>query len=217
MPEAEIRKRRSSRHWLVIVLIAVLVHLVVFFGIQPRHLNIFRKSFDDKEASSSRRASHPDAIIAVTVDVEGEKPLPVEITELPRERPTPAVTEHDKLNDEESETDDLLDDILGTEQTPLPSLPSTTSAVIPPRPVEITWPETKNLSHCRDLHVDVRIQVDENGKILGVETIDGQVPDECAQAAIRAARRIVFLPGRVNGQAETMWTEIRIDFRRQSR
>ncbi|MCK5618190.1 MAG: TonB family protein, partial [Candidatus Krumholzibacteria bacterium] len=163
-----------------------------------------------------RRASLPDAIIAVTVDVEGEKPFPVEITELPRERPIPAVTEHDKPNDEQSETDDLLD-ILGTEQTPLPSLPSTTSAVIPPRPVEITWPDTKNLSHCRDLHVDVRIQVDEKGKILSVETIDGQVPNECTWAALRAARRIVFLPGRVNGRAETMWTQIRIDFRRQSR
>ncbi len=216
MPEAQNRKRNNSRHWLVIILIAVLVHLVILFGIQPRHFNVFRKSFDDNEASSSRRASLPDAIIAVTVDVEGEKPFPVEITELPRERPIPVVTEHDKPNDEQSETDDLLD-ILGTEQTPLPSLPSTTSAVIPPRPVEITWPDTKNLSHCRDLHVDVRIQVDEKGKILSVETIDGQAPDECTRAALRAARRIVFLPGRVNGRAETMWTKIRIDFRRQTR
>jgi TonB family protein len=216
MPEAKIRKRNNSRQWLVIILIAVLVHLVILFGMQPRHFNVFRRSFDDNKASSSRRASLPDAIIAVTVDVEGETPLPVEITELPRERPIPVVTEHDKPNDEESETDDLLD-ILGTEQTPLPALPSTTSAVIPPRPVEITWPETKNLSHCRDLRVDLRIQVDEKGKILGVETIDGEAPDECVQAAIRAARRIVFMPGRVNGQAETMWTKIRIDFRRQSR
>ncbi|MGD8415037.1 MAG: energy transducer TonB [Candidatus Latescibacterota bacterium] len=209
-------RRQGSRYWLLIFLIAIAVHLIVIFGVKNQYLNVFRKSIDDNIAASSAPASFPDAIVAVTVDVEGEEPVPVEIETPPREVKEPTRVEVEHPGDDPNSVDDILE-VVGQNNAPMPSRPSTTRAVIPPRPVEITWPETKNLSHCLGTHVDVRIHVDEKGKILAAEPSSGQVPDECAAAALRAARRIVFLPGTVDGKPQTMWTEIRIDFRTQSR
>jgi hypothetical protein len=216
MKTATGRKREAIRRWLVIILIAIAVHVVLLLGVKPSYLAVFRKSLDDNPASASSPASMPDAIIAVTVRVEGEEPRPVEIEEVPtppretetREVETPRETEPGKT--------DILE-ILGEAQTARPSLPSTRRTVIPPRPVEITWPETRNLNHCLGRHVDVKIQVDETGKIRVVEPVDTNLPEDCVNAAVRAARRIVFLPGRADGKPRTMWTEIRIDFRQQSR
>ena len=39
----------------------------------------------------------------------------------------------------------------------------------PPRPVQITWPDTHGLEHCLGHQPNVQIQVDEEGRILGVE------------------------------------------------
>jgi hypothetical protein len=200
----------------VIILIAIAVHFLLLFGVQPTYLNIFRKSVDDNPASSSRRASFPDAIIAVTIDIEGDEPTPVEIEPPPLEDQVTEVVEDDSQFEDDVESDDLTD-ILGESQAPLPSKPSTRAAVIPPRPVEITWPETKKLGHCLGMHVDLRIRVSKTGEVLHVVAHDSTVPEDCVSAAVSAARRIVFLPGRKDGQPETMWTEIRIDFRRQSR
>jgi hypothetical protein len=209
-------RRQSSRYWLVIVLIAVLVHLMVIFGIKTQHLGVFRRSVDDRVASSSKPASFPDAIVAVIVDVEGDEPIPVQIETPPQEYRDSPVIDVERQGDNEEATEDILD-VLGEAHAPLPSRPSTSSAVIPPRPIEITWPETRNLSHCLGTHVDVRIHVSESGQILVAEPASGDIPDDCAAAALKAARRIVFLPGTQDGLPKTMWTEIRIDFRRQSR
>jgi hypothetical protein len=209
-------RRQSSRYWLVIVLIAIVVHLLVIFGVKTQHLAIFRRSVDDRIASSSKPASFPDAIVAVTVDIEGDQPLRVQIETPPQEyRDTPLI-DVERQGDNEEATEDILD-VLGEAHAPLPRRPSTSSAVIPPRPIEITWPETRNLSHCLGTHVDVRIRVSDSGQILVAEPASGDIPDDCAAAALRAARRIVFLPGTHDGRPTTMWTEIRIDFRRQSR
>lgn len=215
MTDPSAGRRGNPRYWLLIVLIAVVVHLAILFGVKPHYLNVFKKSIDDDIASSSRPASFPNAIIAITVDVEGEEPLPVEIEESPIAPRETAVDFVDSPNERETRPDDLLE-IMGDAQTPLPSQPSTRLAVIPPRPVEITWPETENLGHCLGIHVDVRIHVGENGEILRIEPVEGSVPDDCATAAVSAARRIVFLPGTIDGRPKDMWTEIRIDFRSQS-
>jgi hypothetical protein len=209
-------RRRSSRYWLVIVLIALAVHLLVIFGVKNDYLQVFKRSIDDKIASSSPPASYPDAIVAVIIDVEGEEPVPVKIVTPPIEQREPQILEVENPGEDMDAKEDILE-VVGEDHAPMPSRPSTTQAVIPPRPIEITWPETKNLSHCLGTHVDVRIHVDEAGQILAAEPASGQIPDECAAAALRAARRIIFLPGTVDGRPETMWTEIRIDFRKQAR
>jgi len=207
-------RRRGSRYWLVIVLIAVAVHILVIFGIKNDYLNVFKRSIDDKIASSSLRASFPDAIVAVIVDVEGEEPIPVKIETPPIEQRETQNPDVENPGEDVEATEDILD-VVGENHAPMPSRPTTTKAVIPPRPIEITWPETKNLSHCLGTHVDVRIRVDETGQILAAEPTSGKIPDECAAAALRAARRIIFLPGTVDGRPQSMWTEIRIDFRKQ--
>ena len=200
----------------MIVLIAIALHVILLLGVKPSYLDVFRKSLDDNVASASRPASMPDAIIAVTVSVEGEEPRPVEIEKVPEPPRETEIREEEKPRDTESDQTDILE-ILGEAQAPMPTRATTRRTVIPPRPVEITWPETRDLNHCLGFHVDVRIQVDDTGKIRVVQPLDADLPEDCINAAVRAARRIVFLPGRSDGKPQTMWTEIRIDFRRQSR
>jgi hypothetical protein len=199
----------------VIVLIAVAVHVFLLLGIKSSHFAVFRRSIDNSIASSSPPSAYPDAIIAITVDVEGDETLPVEIEPPPEKEPEEGDPEVENPGDDPEAQENLLD-FSGEPNAPMPSRPATRSAVIPPRPVEITWPETKDLGHCLGLHVDVRIRVSDKGEIQAVEPAGNAVPEDCAAAALRAARRIVFLPGTVDGTPETMWTEIRIDFRRHT-
>ncbi len=212
--EVTTKKRDTARRWIVIVVIALSAHLFLLLGVKPGYFDIFRKSFDNNLASSSRLSSMPDAIVAVTVRVEGEEPRPVRIEPTP-EQPRKTETQPTIQPGDKEEPENNILEILGDATSPLPSRASSRNTVIPPRPVEITWPDTKNLGHCLGMHVDVRIQVDETGKIRIVEPIARDLPEDCVDAAIRAARRIVFLPGRSDGKPHTMWTEIRIDFRRQ--
>jgi outer membrane biosynthesis protein TonB len=86
------------------------------------------------------------------------------------------------------------------------------SAVVPPRPVEITWPDTRRLSHCVGLRVDVRIRVDARGRVETVEPVSTGVPDDCMRAALDTARRIRFTAGTVGGEPATLWSLVTIDF-----
>jgi hypothetical protein len=210
------RSRENLRRWIVIILIAIAVHVILLFGVKPDYLGIFRKSLVNNLASSSRPASMPDAIVAITIRVEGEEPRPVEIETVAEPPRQVKIRDVETPRENDSDRTDILE-ILGEAHSPMPSRATTSRTVIPPRPVEITWPETRDLNHCLGFHVDVRIQVDESGKIRVVEAVDTDLPQDCIEAAVRAARRIVFLPGRTDGKPHTMWTEIRIDFRRQSR
>lgn len=207
--------RGGSRYWLVIILIAVAVHMFLLIGIKSSHFAVFRRSIDNSIASSSPPAAFPDAIIAIIIDVEGEETLPVEIEPPPEKEPVDGDPDVENPGDDPEAPENLID-FTGESNAPMPFRPSTRSAVIPPRPIEITWPETKNMGHCMGLHVDVRIRVSDKGEILAVEPGDSALPEDCAAAALRTARRIVFLPGTVDGNPETMWTEIRIDFRQHS-
>jgi TonB family protein len=90
------------------------------------------------------------------------------------------------------------------------------SAVVPPRPIEITWPDTRRLSHCVGLRVDVRIRVDAAGRVERVEPASAGVPDDCMQAALDTARRIRFTPGTIGGEPATLWSVVTIDFERKN-
>jgi periplasmic protein TonB len=89
------------------------------------------------------------------------------------------------------------------------------SAVVPPRPIEITWPDTRRLSHCVGLRVDVRIRVDAQGRVESVEPGSTGVPDDCMRAALDTARRIRFTPGTVGGEPATLWSLVTIDFEKK--
>lgn len=208
------RERNSARLWLVIVLAAVALHMLLFVGMRQSVFDIFRKSINENAGASSPRQSFPDAIVAITIDIEGDEPTTSEIIEQTTpEPPTPqdAPDQPGRGDDPASKLDIL--DITGEAQAPMPSERSGLDAAVPPRPVEITWPETKHLKHCLGLQILIRIQVDASGKVLRVESDERQHPSDCTKAALDAARRIKFVPGRVKGRPARMWTRLRIDFR----
>jgi hypothetical protein len=86
---------------------------------------------------------------------------------------------------------------------------------VPPRPIEITWPDTRKLSHCVGLRVDVRIRVDAEGRVEKVEPASTGLPEDCVRAALETARRIKFAPGTVAGKPATLWSLVTIDFEKK--
>ena len=106
-------------------------------------------------------------------------------------------------------------DLLDQAATPRTGGSTPTVAAVPPRPVEITWPETRRLKQCIGRSVDVKILVGEDGRAQKVEAQNAVLEPECLAAALDAARRVKFEPGRVGGLPVAMWTQVRIDFERK--
>ena len=209
-----IGNRRRSAYWLVIAALAVLVHLLIILTVKPAFFEVFRKSISDESGASSPRSSKPRTIVVIPVEIESDEGEVVLVDPV-EEPPTEDPADEERLG-EETDAFNILD-VVGESQAPVPSTPSTRSAVVPPRPVEITWPETAKLGHCLGLSIDIRIRVGRSGEVLRVEPLGGDIPADCTEAAIDAAQRIKFRPGTTDGKPETMWTEIRIEFRRQRR
>lgn len=86
---------------------------------------------------------------------------------------------------------------------------------VPPRPVEITWPDTRKLAHCVGLRIDVRIRVDALGRVERVEPASQGLPADCVQAALDTAKRIRFTPGTVDGKPAALWSLVTIDFEKK--
>lgn len=207
---------RRPRQWLLIVALAVAVHLLLLLAVKPEYLEIFRKKLVDDTGASSPSAAPRQAIIVVPIEVESDEPEVVVVEPLRDEPPRPEASATEGRGDSDSDAVNILD-VVGQAQTPIPSAPGTTAAIVPPRPVEITWPETEKLGHCLGLHIDIRIRVGAGGEVMRVEALDPGHPGDCTQAAIDAAERIRFRPGTVDGKPRAMWTQIRIEFRRQRR
>ncbi len=91
----------------------------------------------------------------------------------------------------------------------------TNSGTVPPRPVEITWPDTRRLAHCVGMRIDVRIRVDAQGRVEKVEPASQGYPDDCVRAALDTARRIKFSPGTVAGKPAALWSLVTIDFEKR--
>lgn len=214
MPSSSNTASHRRSKWSLIVLVAVLLHVVLFISVKQGFFEVFKHSVADTEGASSPRASMPQAIVVVPVEVESEEG---EVAmEEPQEEPPTEEPSREKRRGESVDAANILD-VVGESQAPIPSEPSTRSAVVPPRPVEITWPQTEKLGHCLGLEIDIRIRVGPDGEVLRVEPASSGHPADCTQAAIDAAQRIRFRPGTVDGTAEAMWTQIRIEFRRQRR
>lgn len=207
-------KGRRTRQWLIFVLAALAVHLLLFLTVKEGFFEVFRHSVSDNEGAASPGVSRPRAIVVVPIEVESDE-AEMAVSD-PREEPPPEEPSEETRRGEDVEAVDILD-VIGQSQAPVPSTPTTRSAIVPPRPVEITWPETGKLGHCLGLEIDIRIRVDARGEILRVEPVAGDYPADCIAAAADAARRIRFRPGTVDGHPEAMWTDIRIEFRRQRR
>lgn len=162
----------------------------------------------------------PSSIIAFHVDPETNMTGVIDLTPPPPPPPPPpAPRDTTTVRPDEptpgAPADLDLDDLLEEDAGPHAASAPTVAAAVPPRPIEITWPETRQLKQCIGESVTVRIWVSEEGKVKDAQVVPSGVLPACADAALMAARHIRFEPGRQGGIPITMWTEVRIDFQRR--
>ena len=72
-------------------------------------------------------------------------------------------------------------------------------------------PAAKRLN--RAAQVDVKVLVDEHGKVLDADRIGAKAGFGFDEAAIDAARRAQFQPATKDGVKVKMWTTLRVNFR----
>jgi hypothetical protein len=196
--------RKRALYWAGFIGVALLLHLILFIGIKQGFFEVFRTDVDQAGGASGSSASYPDAIIAIEIEIDDgeEEPVtdPTETT-----TPTPP-TDDPSDNTRQSRGDNPLEinvDALTGEATfkiPADGGGGGRETAVPPRPVEITWPETKGLGHCLGLEIAIRIEVDREGEVLQVKAMDDSQPGDCTKAALDAARQIRFRPGLVKGR-----------------
>jgi len=229
-------RTNRRKEWLVIIGVAILLHLVLFLSIKPEFFAMFKKSLSGSAGGGEvpAAAALPDAIITLEIDIDESDGEPAEPpprraataqhpAETPREKPVTRANENENRERPSEKTGagkalEAVDlkNLIGQDPATLPYDATGSGEVkIPPRPLEITWPDTRKLKHCLGHQIDIRIQVDEDGRVLRVEPVEADHPSDCVRAALDSARRIVFEPGRVNGVPIRMWTQIRIDFRKK--
>lgn len=214
-------QRKRTREWTIIVAAAILFHAVLFFSIRPGFFTAFKKTVADDASPGPSRPFGTNAIVTIAIEIDDQ---PQDATEQNLvQQPNEVATEPRKQQLERpasprgSPDDEALDveSLTGRSPQTLPQKLGPQGLIIPPRPIEITWPDTRNLRHCLGHNIDVRIEVDERGKVLNVEALGGDHPSDCARAAVESAQRIVFEPGEIDGVATPMWTQIRIEFRKK--
>jgi len=213
---ADFHPRRRARQWITIVAIAVGVHLLLLLTVRESFFDLFKASSVDSPGAPSAASTQPQAIVAIRIDVDGEEPQIVDLEEPEVPRPDRPPVETEGQSDADLEAIDL-ENIVGEAQSPLQAQSRHPNESVLPRPIEITWPQTESLGHCLGMRISIKIEVGADGKVLSVRPASQHHPSDCVEAALDAARRIKFLPGRVSGEPARMWTEVRIDFLRTRR
>lgn len=211
---------RRTWMWLLIASVAAALHLFLLVYVKPSYFSFLLPPVRTAADRTADGAAAPDAILYVPVELD-DSPQEQMVTQLIEEPDTdrtvaPPDETVSPAPGAASGPSSEIGDIAGDASTPLPQGPVRDVVKIPPRPLQITWPDTRRLKHCLGHQVDVRVQVDEEGRILRVESTGSTSPPECVRAALQCAEQIVFAPGRINGRAVKMWTEIRIDFRKRN-
>ncbi|MBI4719637.1 MAG: hypothetical protein HY770_00030 [Chitinivibrionia bacterium] len=208
-------KRLTTRsYWLGFILIAVALHLVLLLTVKRSFFSIFLKSTPSGEQPDRGAPFSPDAIITVPVtfdDESSERTIERPVIAEDSERP-PAASDSASLGLSPHHRF-AFDGPAGSAETPLRSPSEDRAEPIPPKPVEIAWPDIRGLKKCLGESIEFHILVADSGRILRIEAVDANAPPECVTAATVAARKIVFLPGLIDGRPAEMWTRIRIDFR----
>jgi hypothetical protein len=209
-------ERKKTRYWALFIAAAVAIHLVLIFNIKPSFFSIFKKSISDEDAGMPFRYVGDDAMLTISIDIEDEHSESAKVEEIKpiedesAEEPAPS-----RSVGRPPEIPDNIDDLIGRSSGPSQRQPSPKPAVIPPRPVEMTWPDTRHLSTCIGTRVVISLQVEKDGSIIQMLPEETDLPEACIQAALEAAGKIIFEPGRINGTAARMWTRVQIDFRRE--
>ena len=214
------RESNRLRVWLIIASVVVLFHLFLLVYVKPSSFSFLLPSPRTPADESPGAASTPDAILYVPVEYE-EPAVQETVTHLIEESEAEETVEPSQdtrppQTGPQSGVPADIGDIIGDASRPLPRGVGKEPVKIPPRPLQITWPDTRRLKHCRGHQIDLRIEVDVDGRILRVEPAVSSSPAECIRAALECAAKIVFAPGQINGRPARMWTEIRIDFRKKN-
>jgi hypothetical protein len=215
------RKRARANRWLVIIGAALAAHLALFLLIRPSAVEFVRRVVSPG-SDTPPGGNPPDAVLSIPIEYESG----------PAEQESVPVVTVDDQSEQDSRTPPTdatpstpgpagaseLDGLIGDASRTIPRGPGTDPDFIriPPRPLQITWPDTRGLKHCLGHHITVRVQVDETGRIVRVEAPGEDHPADCVTAALASAGQIVFAPGTIGGKPVKMWTEIRIDFRAKS-
>jgi hypothetical protein len=210
-------RHESRRKWVILVVAVLLFHAALVVFVRPDYFDFLLRDLQSPSgASSSRASARPDAIIAIQIDVEDadtEIPEDVEVVVTEPETP-PGTGDSPRPGDDADAPVEGVDlgDLIGSAGVPREGGGNRRGEVIPPRPLEITWPETRRLKHCIGQHLDVRILVASDGLILRVVPEPSELPEDCRRSAVDAASRIKFAPGKRDGEPVELWTQVRIDF-----
>jgi len=218
------KRHHSGKQWIVIILVVLALHAILLITVKPGFFLAFRSDLPADAALGAGPAMPPNTTIIIPIEIEeealddAEDPDPV-LEKEPEDPIDAQQHEQDSKTDEDGEaphpaTD--LDAIIGQAAQTIPDNIGIESVVIPPRAVEITWPDTGNLKHCLGHYIDVHILVSENGDILRIEAPRQGYPEDCLEAALTSARQIVFEPGHRDGKPAALWTQVRIEFRRKN-
>jgi outer membrane biosynthesis protein TonB len=220
--------QKKSKEWLIIVAVVVALHALLFISVRPSFFSMFKKTTTSTAEGYKGEPFAPSAILTIPIEIEDPQPdkpqEPIQDNAEPTPTETkkidhkPVVATQEAVNIDEGDPSDApldVENVLGESPETLPHNIGPEEVMIPPRALEITWPDTRDLGHCLGHHIDMMIHVDENGSIVAVEPLDSNHPPDCIRAAVESARHIVFEPGRVNGLPSSMWTQVRIDFRKK--
>lgn len=213
---------RVTRALVSAAAVVLLALLALHFTATPTAIDVFFQQPtappatppDSATAAATDSLADAGGVIAIRVDVETDV-TPLDVSPppppAPREEPAPPPDE------ESTPMGDLdVDDLLDHAGAPRGGGSSAPVDAIPPRPVEITWPDTRRLKACIGQSVEVRVLVGDDGRVLDVRGPAGSpAGPACIAAAVETARRIRFEPGRVAGLPATLWTQVRIDFEKK--
>ena len=206
-----------ARTWLIVIGVVVLAVALALLKARPSRVTLNGGNRGVPVEQQAPLVLNPDTVLYFPLDVEDvEIPrVSIVLNEPPAAEEPPAEEEpKPPAPSGGSEGRSDFSELVGDASTPLPRGQDVEPVKIPPRPVQITWPDTRRLKHCLGNRIDLRIQVGEDGRILGIEAEQGpEHPQDCLDAALESARQIVFSPGTINGRPVRMWTEVRIEFR----
>jgi TonB family protein len=202
-----LRVRSGRKEWLIIILVAVILHLAFFAFFRTSYLRIFLAELPGEEGESS----FPELDAPFSYVQLYEK---TEVSVTP-ERP-PAI-------EEAIEEATFLDEIgeLSTELVPIarssgggsPGKFGSRRTTVEPKPLFIPWPRyPKGYRGKSDTSVELLLFVNEFGAVENVKISRGLPNEELNRIAIGSARKIRFSPGMDEGIPTSMWVKLTIAF-----
>lgn len=208
------KHHRETKSWVLIISVVIFAHLIFFLLFKTEYLRVFERK--DIGQGSAPPASYFLPGEGFQVVNTGGRSIP----EARKPREVPQKTER-------AEQPIPLE--YGGPPPGLPSLngmvaagqgnsrkDSVAGSVIKPKPLYISWPSyPENLDRKYQGQVKLSLLVNENGRVEDVRLLEGLPSDLLNTKALKAARDIIFVPGKKNGKNSPMWVQISIGFKQR--